>query len=175
MSDEPKVPEAPKAPEAPAETPEQKGILRDLQAERSKRQALQKQLDDIKLASTEAEEKRLKENEEFKTLYETEKAKVAEYEPLVNDYKARDEARKAVLLEKLGEDADDFKELGISALEKVVNKITNLNPPPQEPGKPGMSPKGEFGGYETMLDLSKAVAKGVPGAREKYAELKARG
>ena len=170
MSDETTDPVVPKTTEtAPAtETAEEKGLLRDLQAERAKRQALQKNLDDIQKANDEAETARLAEQNKFKELYETANAKVAEYEPLIEAQKARDEARKTVLLEKIGEDADDFKGLDVPALEKVVEKLTKLSNPPKDPGKPGTSPTGEFGGFESAVDLSRAVARGVPGAREAW-------
>ncbi len=83
-------------------------------------------MDAITKATEEAETLRLTEQNEFKTLYEAEQAKVAEYEPKVLAQQARDEARKTVLLEKLGEDADDFKTLDVPALEKVVEKLTTL-------------------------------------------------
>ena len=157
------------------ESPETKGMLRDLQDERSKRQSLQKQLDDIQKASKEAETKRLEEQNEFKTIAEqrletiTElEAKVADYEPQIEEMKARDEERKTALLEKLGDDADDFKGLDVPALEKVVEKLTKLNPPPTEPGRPATTAGGDFGGYKSRAELALAVAKGVPGAREAY-------
>ena len=157
--------------EAPQDSvsPEQKGILHDLQAERAKRQDLQKQLEDIQKANEEAEKARLAENEDYKGLLEIANAKVEEYEPVVTQYRTDLENRKTALLEKLGDDADDFKGLDVPALEKVVAKITNLsNNPPGEPGKPGMTPKGEFGGFESLDELARAVARGVPGAREAY-------
>ena len=157
------------APKATEETTEQKGILRDLQAERSKRQDAEKRLADMEAANKKAEDKRLAENDEFKTLYESAQAKVDEYEPVVNQYKTDMETRKTALLEQLGDDADDFSGLDVQALEKVVAKITKLSSnPPSEPGKPGMTPAGEFGGFKSKSDLAHAVAQGVPGAREAY-------
>ena len=156
------------------ETPEEKGILRDLQSERGKRQELQKQLDAITKANEEAETARLAEQNKFEELYNAEKLKVAEYEPLVNSYKARDEAEKTALLEQLGDDAADFEGLGVQALKKVVAKLTKPNPP-SEPGKPGMTPSGDFGGYETMAELSQAVARKEPGARKAWDAYKAQG
>ena len=152
-------------------SPEAKGLLRDLQAQRESNKALKDQLDAIQTANDEAETARLAENEDFKGLLEIANAKVAEYEPEVLESRAYNEAKKAVLLEQLGEDADDFKGLGIPALEKVVEKLTKLNPPPKDPGNPGRTPSGNFGGYETKLELAEAVAKGVPGAREAYDRL----
>ena len=170
MSEETKVPDVPETPEAPQDdvNSEQKGILRDLQAERAKRQDLQKQLEDRIKADEEAETARLTEQQKFQELYEAEKAKVAEYEPVVENYNTYMTAKKTALLEQLGDDADDFSGLDVPALEKVVAKITKLSNAPSEPGKPGMSPSGEFGGFKTMDELAKAVARGVPGARDAY-------
>jgi len=155
----------------PVEKPEERGILRDLQAERSKRQDLQKQLEDIQKANEEAETARLAEQNKFQELYEAEKLKVAEYEPVVNNYNTYMDAKKTALLEQLGDDADSFKGLDVPALEAVVKKLITTNPP-HEPGKPGTTPAGEFGGFESMQDLSLAVARGVPGARETYDNLR---
>jgi hypothetical protein len=113
-------------------------------------------------------QQRLEEQNEFQTLYETEKAKVAEYEPVVENYNTYMTAKKTALLEQLGDDADDFSGLDVPALEKVVAKITKLSNAPSEPGKPGMSPSGEFGGFKTMDELASAVSRGVPGARESW-------
>ena len=169
-------PVAPKTTEPPQDgvSPEQKGILHDLQAERSKRQDLQKQLEEIQKASEEAENARLAENEDYKTLLEKANAKIADYEPRVKAQEARDEAKKTALLEQLGDDADDFSGLDVPALEKVVAKLSTMNPP-KEPGKPGMSPSGEFGGFESLDELAKAAARGVPGARDNYNRIRGGG
>ena len=153
-----------------ADSPEEKGILRDLRAERGKRQDLQKQLDDRIKADNEAETKRLEEEGKLAELNENLKAKVAELEPEVAKFREQTEAEKAVLLEKLGDDADSFKTLDVPALRKVVEKLTISNQPP-EPGRPGTTPSGDFGGYKTKMELAEAVAKGVPGAREAYSRL----
>ena len=176
MSEETKVPDVPETPEAPQDdvNSEQKGILRDLQAERAKRQDLQKQFEDRIKADEEAETARLTEQQKFQELYEAEKAKVAEYEPVVENYNTYMTAKKTALLEQLGDDADDFSGLDVPALEKVVAKLSTMNPP-KEPGKPGMSPSGEFGGFESLDELAKAAARGVPGARDNYNRIRGGG
>ena len=176
MSEDTKVPDVPETPEAPQDdvNSEQKGILRDLQAERAKRQDLQKQLEDRIKADEEAETARLTEQQKFQELYEAEKAKVAEYEPVVENYNTYMTAKKTALLEQLGDDADDFSGLDVPALEKVVAKLSTMNPP-KEPGKPGMSPSGEFGGFESLDELAKAAARGVPGARDNYNRIRGGG
>ncbi len=155
----------------PVVTDEEKGILRDLQAERAKRQSISAELEAMKKANEEAETARLTEQNKFQELYEAEKAKVADYEPVVNKYNDYMEAKKTALLEKLGDDADDFKGLEVPALEKVVEKLTKLDPP-SDPGRPGTTPAGEFGGYKSMRELALAVARGEPGTRELYDSLK---
>ena len=158
-----------------AESSESNGILRDLQAERSKRQAISAELEEMKKANEEAETARLAEQNKFEELYNAEKLKVAEYEPQIKAQKARDEARKAVLLEKLGDDADDFKGLEVPALEKVVEKLTKLNPPPRDPGNPGQRKGGaEFGGYESKSELARAYARKEPEAIKAWNRLQGR-
>jgi len=145
-------------------SPEAKGLLRDLQAQRESNKALKDQLDAIQTANDEAETARLAENEDFKGLLEIANAKVAEYEPEVLESRAYNEAKKAVLLEQLGEDADDFKGLGIPALEKVVERLTKKETMPTEPGTPGTTTKQ---GYEAFSysELATAIQRGDVKAR----------
>ena len=151
------------------------GMLRDLQAERSKRQALKADYDALVSANEEAAKKQLEAQEKYKELYEAEQLKTAELSPIVEQYKADNEARKSVLLEKLGDDADDFKELGVPALEKVVEKLTKLNPPPRDPGNPGQRKGGaEFGGYESKSELARAYARKEPEAIKAWNRLQGR-
>ncbi len=148
---------------------EQKGILRDLQAERSKRQDAEKRLADMEAANKEVEQKRLEENEEYKTLYQTEKELREKYEPLVKAQEAKAATRKADLLEKLGDDLKRFEHWDVDQLEILMEERTKLSSnPPSDPGNPGMTPAGEFGGFKSKSDLAHAVARGVPGAREAY-------
>ena len=170
MADE-KVPEAPQAPETPQGgdlSPEAKGLLKDLQAERERRKEFEQQLADMKQAQKEAEQKRLEEQEQYKTLYEQEKEaraqEVAELKPLAEQWTGYNEKRRAELLEKLGDDADNFRTLELGALEVVVSKLTKTQELPAEPGKPGRS----GGGIQdaSWADLSRMVAKGDKAARE---------
>jgi len=175
MSEPTPAPVEPKPTDNQGElSPEAKGLLRDLQLQRESNKALKEQLDAIKKANEEAETERLTEQKKFQELYEAEKAKVAEYEPVVNQHKEYMSAKKSALLEKLGDDADDFSGLDVPALEKVVAKLSTMNPP-KEPGKPGMSPSGEFGGFKSLDDLAKAAARGVPGARDDYNRIRGGG
>jgi hypothetical protein len=148
-------------------SPENKGLLHDLQAERAKRQSAQAELDTLKKANEEAVKQQLEDQNKFQELYEAEKLKTAELEPEVQKFREQTEAKKTALLAKLGDDADDFKGLDVPALEKVVEKLTQTSQPP-DPGKPGQTQSGDFGGYKTKIELANAVAKGVPGAREAY-------
>jgi len=166
MSEETKAPEAPKAPETPKDdaNPEVKGILHDLQSERAKRQELQSQLDKIQKDHEKAEQKRLEEQNQFQELYEVAQKKVEEYEPLVNQFKTERETRKADLLEKLGDDADDFSGLDVPALEKVVAKLSTMKPP-GEPGRPGTTKPSEYEGM-TWGSLATKAAQGDTKARD---------
>jgi len=158
-------------PQGGEQSPVEKGLLHDLQEERGKRQSLQKQLDKIQKDNEKAEQQRLEDEGKLAELNETLKAKIAEYEPVVQEYTDFKASRKSALLEKLGDDAEDFKNLGIAELEKLVDKLTKTNPPP-DPGQPGMSPEGEFGGYKSMQDLAHAAARHEKGARELYDALR---
>jgi hypothetical protein len=144
--------------------PENKGILHDLQTKRAELRVVKEELAAIKTANEEAETARLAEQNKFEELYNSEKAKVAELEPKVSEYEAINEAKKAVLLEKLGDDADDFKGLGIPALEKVVERLTKKETMPTEPGIPGTTTKQ---GYEAFSysELATAIQRGDVKAR----------
>ena len=155
---------------------ESQGILRDLQAKRKELSGVKAELDAIKTANQEAETLRLTENEDFKTLLDQANAKVAEYEPVIKEYTDFKSARKSALLEQLGDDAEGCENWEVSQLEILAKKMKlNTNPPPKDPGNPGTTGKGEFGGYDTLLELTKAVARGVPGARESYNKIKGGG
>jgi len=177
MSDTPKVPDTPEVPDTPKGgelSPESKGLLRDLQAQREVNKTLKDQMDGITKAAEEAETVRLTEQNEFKTLYEAEQVKVAELSPLVDEYKTVKEARKTVLLEQLGEDAKGLEDWGLPQLEVLAKKLDiKLANPPLEPGSPGMSPAGEFGGYASMNELALAATRD-PKARELYEKLRGR-
>ena len=155
---------------------ESQGILRDLQAKRKELSGVKAELDAIKTANQEAETLRLTENEDFKTLLDQANAKVAEYEPVIKEYTDFKSARRSALLEQLGDDAEGCENWEVSQLEILAKKMKlNTNPPPKDPGNPGTTGKGEFGGYDTLLELTKAVARGVPGARESYNKIKGGG
>jgi len=110
----------------------------------------------------------LADNEDYKGLLEIANTKIAEYEPKILAQKERDDARKTALLDQLGDDADKFKGLDVPALEAIVELKTKSTNPPKEPGPPGSTPQGKFGGFESLDDLAKAAARGVPGARDEY-------
>ena len=161
-------------PQGGEETLNAKGILSDLQAERAKRQRLEEDLQKLQAAQQERETKELEEKEEFKALYEQSQARIAELEPVANAFASYEESKKSELLEKLGDDAEGFKDLPLDALEKVVKKLS-AQTPPVDPGKPGGTPSGKFGGYDSMRELALAAARGVPGAREAYNETRGKG
>jgi len=175
---------APVAPKAPEPTPppdgemslEAKGLLRDLQAQRLSNKTLQDQIDASNKATEEAAKLSLLEQNKFEDLYKASEAKVAEYEPVIKEYTDFKSARKSALLEQLGDDAEGCENWEVSQLEILAKKMKlNTNPPPKDPGNPGTTGKGEFGGYDTLLELTKAVARGVPGAREAYNKIKGGG
>ena len=170
MSEEKQATEAPKAPETPqgGESPELKGILRDLQAERAKRQELEQALAEKAKADEEAKRKRMEEEGKLAELNAELKAKVQEYEPIVKTWSDYQEKRKAEILESLGDDADDVRDWSLSQLEVFASKVKKQEQQaPRDPGRPGES----GGGYAGMsyADLGQAVARGDTKAREELA------
>jgi hypothetical protein len=149
-------------------SPEAKGLLKDLQAERERRKETEQRLLEIEKAQKEAEQKRLEEQEQYKTLYEQEKEaraqEVAELKPLAEQWTGYNEKRRAELLETLGDDATSFQNLGLAELEVVASKLTTKREIPTEPGRPGRGAPG----YEGMgwADLSAAIARGDMKARD---------
>jgi len=178
MADETPAPEVPQTPESPPAgelSPEAKGLLKDLQAERERRKEFEQKLSEMEKAQKDAEQKRLEEQEQFKTLYEQEKEAhaqtVQELKPLAEQWTGYNEKRRAELLEKLGDDADNFKNLELGALEAVVKRLTKTNELPAEPGRPTRSPSGDFGGYKTLRELAEAAVTN-PKARAEYKRIR---
>jgi len=158
-----------------SENTENKGILADLVAKRQEAADLKAKLDAMEREKAEAEKAALEKKEEYKTLYEKEKAEreadLETYKPRAEAFDAYEQGRKESLLEALGDNADDFKDLPLAQLEKVAAKLTTEKKNLNDAGRAGRTITG--GTYEDMpySELAIAISKGDPKAR---AELKRR-
>jgi DNA repair exonuclease SbcCD ATPase subunit len=92
VSDEQEQPEV-------TESPEQVGMLRDLQAERAKRQELEKALADVQAAQEKREREDAEKAGEYQRLYEELSPRATELEERVKAYEAQEAARTAALVE----------------------------------------------------------------------------
>lgn len=139
---------------------------------------LKEQIKAVTDAQEEKDRKALEDKEEYKTLYTDLKG---EHETLTENYTGATEkltaietAQKEKNKESVSEEQwEKIKDWSVEQQSVFVGELKiNEKNPPKEPGKPGMTPAGDFGGYETLAELSLAVARGVPGAREAFDEHK---
>jgi len=90
----------------------------------------------------EIEDSKLKEKEEYKTLYEQAKSEVDDYKPFKDKHLAMVEARKEALLQDFPEDKRDvFKNKDLDVLEFMHSELKKPTPDPDIKG--GVS-KGDF-------------------------------
>lgn len=135
-----------------------------------------KQLDEIKAAQEEAERKSLEEKEEYKTLYENTLNERDEFKANADSLNERLTAIDAAQREKnqqavSEEQWDKIKDWPLEQQGVFIDEIKTSQPDP-DPGKAGQTDSGKFGGYDTLGDLANAAAQGVPGARDKYREIR---
>tara|TARA_R100001530_G_scaffold100041_1_gene69544 strand:+ start:235 stop:783 length:549 start_codon:yes stop_codon:yes gene_type:complete len=103
---------------------------------------------------------KLKEKEEYKTLYQAEAEKVNELSPYKEKYEGYVEQRKNKLLEKLPEEKrEEFGNLPINSLEFMVDQ---LKPKSQEPSARNLvgTKNTEFGGYSSFAEWAQKDPKG---------------
>ena len=96
---------------------------------RKRAQDAEARLADYEKKLARAEEDKLKEKEEFKTLYEQASSKVESLTSNAEKWSKYEEAKRAVLLENHPEDErESLSKLDLETLEYVTSKINNVKP-----------------------------------------------
>ena len=96
---------------------------------RKRAQDAEAQLGKLKKSLAKAEETKLKEKEEFKTLYEQASSKVESLTTNAEKWNKYEETKRVSLLENHPEDErESLSKLDLETLEYVTNKINNIKP-----------------------------------------------
>ena len=96
---------------------------------RKRAQDAETRLAKLEKSLTKAEEDKLKEKEEFKTLYEKASSKVENLSANAEKWSKYEETKRASLLESHPEeDRESLSKLDLETLEYVTNKINNIKP-----------------------------------------------
>ena len=105
---------------------------------RKRAQDAETRLAKLEKSLTKAEEEKLKEKEEFKTLYEQASSKVEGLTTNAEKWSKYEETKRASLLENHPEDErESLSKLDLETLEYVTNKINNVKPnAPEVAGNP---------------------------------------
>ena len=105
---------------------------------RKRAQDAETRLAKLEKSLTKAEEDKLKEKEEFNTLYEQASSKVEGLTTNAEKWSKYEETKRASLLENHPEDErESLSKLDLETLEYVTNKINNVNPnAPEVAGNP---------------------------------------
>ena len=94
---------------------------------RKRAQDAEARLSDYEKSKTKAEEERLKQKEEFKTLYEQASSKINSLTANADKWTKYEEVKRASLLENHPEDErDSLSKLDLETLEYVTSKINNI-------------------------------------------------
>ena len=94
---------------------------------RKRAQDAEARLSDYEKSKTKAEEERLKQKEEFKTLYEQASSKINSLTANADKWTKYEEVKRASLLENHPEDErDSLSKLDLETLEYVTSKINNV-------------------------------------------------
>ena len=120
---------------------------------RKRAQDAEARLVKLEKSLTKAEEDKLKEKEEFKTLYEQASSKVEGLTANAEKWGKYEEAKRTTLLENHPEDErESLSKLDLETLEYVTNKINNVKPnAPEVAGNPRKDYK-EYNADWTKMD-----------------------
>ena len=116
--------------QAVVETPTQEnnddvgGLIAESKKYRTRAQAAEAELNELKENLKLQEQKRLEEKEEFKSLYENVKAENEQLKPVVEQFKIQEQQRREHLLSQLSdEDQEIYQDLPTLKLEKHIERL----------------------------------------------------
>ncbi len=114
--------------EAPQVSPNDE-LIAESKKYRKRAQEAEARLAKYEKAKSQAEEDRLKEKEEFKTLYEQASSKIENLTANADKWSKYEEAKRTALLESHPEEErESLSKLDLETLEFVTNKISNVKP-----------------------------------------------
>ena len=115
--------------ETPASSPDDGGLIAESKKYRKRAQDAEARIAEMEKKMAKAEETKLKEKEDFKTLYEKVSSENESLSSVAEKWTKYEETRRASLLEKHPEeDRESLSGLDLETLEFVTNKITDVRP-----------------------------------------------
>jgi hypothetical protein len=116
-------------------------------------------------AQDDARQKKMVENEEFKTLLSEKDAQIEKLTQVSNQWNTYQEETRASLMEKLPEGKREFGEgMDLSKLQKFVEtEVQSVNPNANKTNtaRQGVNPTGEFGGFDSWQEFAMKDPKGA--------------
>jgi len=124
--------------ETPASSPDDGGLIAESKKYRKRAQDAEARIAEMEKKMAKAEESKLKEKEDFKTLYEKVASENETLSSVADKWTKYEETRRASLLEKHPEDErESLANLPLDTLEFVTNKISGVKAnAPQVAGNP---------------------------------------
>jgi hypothetical protein len=105
-------------------TEEVGGLIAESKKYRTRAQAAEAELNELKENLKLQEQKRLEEKEEFKSLYENVKAENEQLKPVVEQFKIQEQQRREHLLSQLSDDDQEiYQDLPTLKLEKHIERL----------------------------------------------------
>tara|TARA_R100001443_G_scaffold18060_2_gene28710 strand:+ start:3245 stop:3769 length:525 start_codon:yes stop_codon:yes gene_type:complete len=115
--------------ETPTQSTDVGALIAESKKYRKRSQDDRAEIAELKKIIAKAEETKLKEKEDFKTLYEKVASENESLASVANKWNKYEETRRASLLEKHPEEErESLKNLDLETLEFVTNKIANVKP-----------------------------------------------
>ena len=113
--------------ETPTTSPDDGGLIAESKKYRKRAQDAEARIDEMEKKFAKAEESKLKEKEDFKTLYEKVASENETLSSVADKWTKYEETRRASLLESHPEeDRESLANLPLDTLEFVTNKINNV-------------------------------------------------
>jgi len=113
--------------ETPASSPDDGGLIAESKKYRKRAQDAEARISKMEKSMAKAEESKLKEKEDFKTLYEKVASENETLSSVADKWTKYEETRRTSLLEKHPEeDRESLQGLPLDTLEFVTNKINNV-------------------------------------------------
>ena len=146
--------------QAVAETPTQEinneevgGLIAESKKYRTRAQAAEAELNELKENLKLQEQKQLEEKEEFKSLYEKMKEENSQLKPVVEQFQIQEKQRREHLLSQLSDDDQEiYQDLPTMKLEKHIERLGNKKV--QVSDAKEVTSSGKFATNTTFADMS---------------------